>query len=150
MSSIQILAAQSNPSFSLTPQQQATIDLSKFLRNNKFVDFTYDGSQVLAGKSVSIFSKTVGTREITGEIFKRDDGKDIFKLVVEEKNDQTKQQFENNSTGIYAGLKIRGTRQVVSRTQIAKLPSPKWGALIVLELDKSGVYELLIGGAAKP
>lgn len=145
-----ITAQQSNPGLSPTSQQQVKMNLSMFLRRNKLLDFSYDSSKVIPGTTIEVFSKTINTREVEGTIFKRNDGKDIFKLIIEETDIPTQQKFENEVAGIDAGIKLRGTRQIISRTQIAKLPAGKWGAMIVLELDKSGVYELVVGSPAAP
>ncbi len=149
MFSISMLATQSGNPLSLTSQQQTGMELSRFLRKNKLMDCKYDASQTKNNAKVIVFSKSIDTREISGEIIKRHDGKDVCTLIIEETNDQ-KNKFENDAAGIWVGLKLRGSRQISSRTQITKLPTPKWGAMITLELDNSGDYELVVGTPAKP
>jgi hypothetical protein len=152
MVTIPIITTQSSPLFSFTQQQQATIELGTFLRKNRLMDFKYDSSNVTNGAVVAVFPKrTVGTREVSGEISKdAQDGKIYFTLIVDEKDAQTQKQFEDDVAGIYAGLKLRSSRQILTRCQIAKLPGGQWGAKIKLELEKSGDYEFLIGTPAKP
>ena len=150
MPGIIITATQSSGVPSLTDKQLTGMELSRFLRKNRLMDFKYDASQTNNNAKVTVFSKSIDTREVSGEIIKRHDGKDVFTLIIAETNDQTKRKFEDDAAGIWVGLKLRGSRQVSSRTQITKLPASKWGAMITLELDKSGDYELVIGSPAKP
>lgn len=150
MSAIPIIATQSNNLPQFTHRQKVTMELSRFLRKNGFLDFVYDSSKITSGSTVTIFSKTIDTREVKGEIFKKDDGIDAFRLTIDEKNTQTQKEFENDVADIYVGLKYRGTRQIISRTQIQKMPGGQWGARIIIDLDKSGSYELVIGTPAQP
>ncbi len=149
MSGIQVLAVNSTQTGNQpTPEQIATVkELRTFIRTKRLMDLKYDSSQMKNVTEIVVFQKrTEGTREVSGTISKEQDGKVYFTLLIEEKNDQIRQSFERRAKEVYAGLHLRGTRDIYSSRKIEGFASG-WGAKIKLELVKDGTYEVDISAS---
>lgn len=141
-----IAAMQSSQQPTPVVKPEIVRQLNHFMAANKIIRFKYDSSQVANGSTITIFPKrTVGTREIFGEISKDQLGNAIVRVTIDEKDGTLQQKFENDIAGAFIGLHVVGTRQIIaSGKQVAKLPAGHWGALIVEELPNSGTYEITL------
>ena len=148
MFNIPIITAQSNSPPSNTPQQTIEMELSKFLSDNTIEEFTYDPSLVFP---IPVISKTFGTKVATGTIMK-DEGKDIFQFIVEEKHFDLdiRKQFESRYNGIYIALRLVGSHQIVSKGQILNMLGQQYGIRILLDLGPPGDYEIAVCYTAIP
>ena len=131
--------------------------LNIFMASAKVIRFTYNSSTIPNdGKEIVFAQKSVGTRELLGEISKDQSGDAVFRLEINEtdttpigSNQQpANRQFEADIKGAYIGLRVIGTQRVISTgAQVVAMPSipiTKWGALIVQPLTNSGTYELFL------
>ncbi len=159
MVTIPIITTQSSQPSQPTAKPLPVVDqtlvrnLNTFMATNKVIRFKYDSAAVPNGGKIIVFpQKQVGTRELLGEISKDQTGSAVFRLEINETDTTTganqkpiNQEFEGAIKGAYIGLRVIGTRQVIStNAAVAAMPSGKWGALIVQPLVNSGTYELFL------
>ena len=145
-----IYAQAGNP-IQVTDQIKASIRVNGLLRKGRIDTFNF--SKGVTGRVTElqhIKPNIPTTVEITGSVSLDNSSGYVYNFVVNDKDTRTNGKFEGDLCGVYIALKHTKTKQIVSRTQFERLPSPYYGGKATLKLADEGEYEILIGSVAKP